>query len=242
MAVRDFRDLACWQLAYALKSEVFAFTALLPASRDFKFCDQIRDASASAPRNIAEGFGRFTPKEFARFLSFARASIAETQNHLIDARDRGYIDEVTFTRLFNLAAAARRTTTRLIISKTDTIGLNRRTIAARGASLSQVEHHRRRWSTIATGRALSWMAAHYQRSRRTRSRSSARPRQRTTVPEEIVEIQAFSADLGGTGFEALAVGSRRITGCVTSGRRWHRRTPRFIHRSGVAHLGLRGPS
>jgi len=119
--VRDFRDLACWQLAYALKSEVFAFTATLPASRDFKFCDQIRDASASAPRNIAEGFGRFAARDrsrdFERFLGYARASIVETQNHLIDARDRGYIDEVLFSRLFNLAAAARQTTTRLIMSK-----------------------------------------------------------------------------------------------------------------------------
>jgi len=119
VAVRDFRDLACWQLAYALKSEVFAFTATLPASRDFKFCDQIRDASASAPRNIAEGFGRFAPRDFARFLSYARASLVETQNHLIDARDRGYIDDVLFSRLFNLAAAARQTTTRLIMSKKD---------------------------------------------------------------------------------------------------------------------------
>jgi four helix bundle protein len=119
MPIRDFRDLACWQLAYALKSEVFAFTAILPASRDFKFCDQIRDASASAPRNIAEGFGRFAPRDFARFLGYARASIVETQNHLLDARDRGYIDEALFSRLFNLAAAARRTTTRLIMSKKD---------------------------------------------------------------------------------------------------------------------------
>jgi four helix bundle protein len=117
VAVRDFRDLACWQLAYALRSEVFEFTATPPASRDVKFCDQIRDSSASAPRNIAEGFGRFQPKAFAQFLVYARASIVETQNHLIDARDRGYIDEKLFSRLFNLAAAARRTTTRLIMSK-----------------------------------------------------------------------------------------------------------------------------
>jgi len=122
MAVREFRDLACWQLAYALKSEIFAFTATLPASRDFKFRDQIRDSSASAPRNIAEGFGRLTPREFVRFLGYARGSIVETQNHLIDARDRGYIDEALFKRLFNLASAARRTTTRLMMSKQPACG------------------------------------------------------------------------------------------------------------------------
>ena len=59
MPVRDFRDLVCWQLSYELRREVFAFTATGPAARDFKFRDQIRDSSASAPRNIAEGFGRY---------------------------------------------------------------------------------------------------------------------------------------------------------------------------------------
>jgi four helix bundle protein len=56
MGVRDFRDLVCWQLSYELKCEVFAFIANGPASRDFKYRDQIHDSSAAAPRNIAEGF------------------------------------------------------------------------------------------------------------------------------------------------------------------------------------------
>jgi four helix bundle protein len=85
---RDFRDLVAWQLSYQLKCEVFAFTETGPAPKDFKYRDQIRDAGASAPRNISEGFGRFRPLEFARFLEFARASLMETQNHLIDGRDR----------------------------------------------------------------------------------------------------------------------------------------------------------
>src|SRR5206468_3690727 len=89
MGVRDFRDLVCWQLSYELKCEVFAFTAIGPASRDFKYRDQIRDSSAAAPRNITEGFGRYRPREFARFLEFARASLMETQSSLIDGRDNG---------------------------------------------------------------------------------------------------------------------------------------------------------
>lgn len=59
MGVRDFRDLVCWQLSHELQCEVFAFTAAGPASRDFKYRDQIRDSSAATPRDIAEGFGRF---------------------------------------------------------------------------------------------------------------------------------------------------------------------------------------
>jgi four helix bundle protein len=117
VVVRDFRDLVCWQLSHQLKCEVLAFTAKTPASRDFRFCNQIRDSSASAPANIAEGFGRYRPREFARFLEFARASLMETQNHLIDAFDRGYVDDALKSRLWNLADAAKRTTTRLLLTK-----------------------------------------------------------------------------------------------------------------------------
>lgn len=117
MGVRDFRDLVCWQLCHELKSEVWSFTATGDASRDFKFRDQIRGSSASAQANIAEGFGRYRPAEFARFLEFACSSLRETQNHLIDARDRNYLDERLYSRLMNLSRAALRTTANLLRSK-----------------------------------------------------------------------------------------------------------------------------
>ena len=103
--VRDFRALLCWQLAYQLKCEVFEFTAIGPASKDFKYRDQIRDSSACAPRNISEGFGRYAPGEFAQFLGYARASLMETQNHVIDGRDRRYLDDRLSAQLANLAKA-----------------------------------------------------------------------------------------------------------------------------------------
>jgi len=117
MGAHDFRDLVAWQLSYELKCEVFAFTKTGPAARDFDYCDQVRDSSASAPRNIAEGFGRFRPREFARFLEFARASLAETQNHLIDGRDRGYLDDARYSRLMSLTRSALKVTTNLLLSK-----------------------------------------------------------------------------------------------------------------------------
>jgi four helix bundle protein len=117
LGVHDFRRLVCWRLSHELKCEVLNFTSSGPASQDFKYRDQIRDASASAPRNIAEGFGRFTPGEFAQYLRWARASLMETQNHLIDGRDRRYLAEALFKRLFSLAAAALRATTNLMRAK-----------------------------------------------------------------------------------------------------------------------------
>ncbi len=117
MGVRHFQDLVAWRLSQALKREVYAFIATGPASRDFKYCDQIRDASASAPRNIAEGFGRFRPADFARYLEYARGSLMETENHLLDARDRGYLEDGLHSRLQNLTRCALTATTNLLRSQ-----------------------------------------------------------------------------------------------------------------------------
>jgi four helix bundle protein len=68
--------------------------------------DQLRDAAASAPRNIAEGFGHRTHADVARYLDVARASLGECQNHLQDAVDRGYLDPEEFTRLNALSERA----------------------------------------------------------------------------------------------------------------------------------------
>ena len=67
--------------------------------RDLKFYDQLRDSAASGPRNIAEGFGRRSHPDFARFLDVARRSLGECQNHLLDAMDRGYLGEVDFASM-----------------------------------------------------------------------------------------------------------------------------------------------
>jgi four helix bundle protein len=117
MVVRDFRDLLAWPLSYELKCEVVAFTATGPAAKDFKYCDQIRGSSASAPANIAEGFGRIRALDSARFYEFARGSLMETLNHLIDGHDRGYLETALYSRLSNLTGAALRTVTALWRSK-----------------------------------------------------------------------------------------------------------------------------
>jgi four helix bundle protein len=117
VSVRDFRELVCWQLSYELKCEVLAFIENGPASKDLKYRDQLKDSASSAPRNIAEGFGRFRPGDFARFLEIARASLIETRNHLIDGRDRGYLVNPLYSRLQNLTRAASNSTTKLMLTK-----------------------------------------------------------------------------------------------------------------------------
>ena len=88
-----------------------------PAARDFRFRDDIRASAGSAPSNIAEGFGRFRPRPFVQFLEYAKASLEETQDHLIEAKTRELIDASLFSRLWNLSKAAERATTNLLLSK-----------------------------------------------------------------------------------------------------------------------------
>ena len=88
MGARRYEDLAAWQLVRELERSVFAFTATSPAAKDFEYCRQIRRSASSAPRNIAEGFGRFLPGDFARFIRTARGSLEETQDHLDAGRER----------------------------------------------------------------------------------------------------------------------------------------------------------
>jgi four helix bundle protein len=70
-AVYRYEDLIAWQLSVELRDEVFRLTETGAVARNLAFRDQIRDSSSSPPRNIAEGFGRFKPKEFANFVRIA---------------------------------------------------------------------------------------------------------------------------------------------------------------------------
>ena len=114
MIARRYQDLVCWQLADELKRRVYAFTPVPPAKRDSEYCSQIRRSARSGPSNISEGFGRFRPAEFVRFLEYARASLIETQNHLGDGRDLDYLSETWRTELNVIADRAIGATTNLL--------------------------------------------------------------------------------------------------------------------------------
>jgi four helix bundle protein len=72
--VKQYEDLIVWRLSVQVRDEIFRLTQSGEASKDFKFRDQIRESSRSAPRNIAEGFGRFAPKPPAGELELPRGS------------------------------------------------------------------------------------------------------------------------------------------------------------------------
>jgi four helix bundle protein len=88
-----FRELRAWQTTYAFKLAVYRLIATGPLSQDERLSKQLREAAASAASHVCEGFGRFDPVDFARFVKMGRASLMECRNHLQDAVDRGHITD-----------------------------------------------------------------------------------------------------------------------------------------------------
>jgi four helix bundle protein len=82
MVAKHFKELVCWQLSIELHAKLDAILSTPEAARHFKLCDQMRAASVSVSSNIAEGFKRFSPPDFAKFLGYSRGSLAELSSQL----------------------------------------------------------------------------------------------------------------------------------------------------------------
>jgi four helix bundle protein len=74
----------------------------------------LRGASASIAANLAEGCGRHTDAEFARFCSIAMGSASELEYHLLLARDLNLIEPTDYDNLAPRARDVKRMLTGLI--------------------------------------------------------------------------------------------------------------------------------
>jgi four helix bundle protein len=88
--VKRFEDLVCWQRANALKLQVYELIDESRAINDFKFRDQLRASASSVTANLSEAFGSYKHSEAAKFVRYAKASLTETHNHLLDGVHRKY--------------------------------------------------------------------------------------------------------------------------------------------------------
>jgi four helix bundle protein len=111
---RRLEDLVSWQLAEALKEDVFRLTQRDRVARDKRFCEQIQESARSAAANIAEGFGRYDPKPNAYHVSIAKGSLEETRNHVYDGFRRNHFDIVERDELLQLTNRALIATTRYL--------------------------------------------------------------------------------------------------------------------------------
>jgi four helix bundle protein len=89
-AARSFRDLMVWRKAHEFVLAVYRLTESFPEREKYGLAHQMRRAAVSIPANIAEGFGKRSPAEKARFLNIAEGSLEECRYYLILVQDLGY--------------------------------------------------------------------------------------------------------------------------------------------------------
>lgn len=104
--MKDFyyRKLDAYQLAKQLTIVAYK---LLKGFRDyerFALCEQIRRAAISIPSNIAEGTGRFSLRDRARFLDISYGSLCETVCQFEIALELNYISDSDFLEFEQLAS------------------------------------------------------------------------------------------------------------------------------------------
>ena len=106
--IETFEDLQVWQKGIELVKQVYLLTKDGDLSKDFGLRDQLRRASVSVPTNIAEGFERYSRKEYVHFLNIAKGSAGEVRSLLRVALEVGYLDKSKYDELYSYAIGLSR--------------------------------------------------------------------------------------------------------------------------------------
>ena len=81
--VTRFEDLIVFQKAMVLSEEIYRVTSDGKFVKDWGLREQIRRASVSILSNIAEGFGRYEPRDKTRFYKISRGSAYEVMSQIM---------------------------------------------------------------------------------------------------------------------------------------------------------------
>jgi four helix bundle protein len=97
--MRDFKRLEVWRRGHRLTLDVYEITITFPRQELYGITSQMRRASAAISANVAEGSGRGSNADLARFLQIAFGSASELENHLLLARDLQFLRPTDYKRL-----------------------------------------------------------------------------------------------------------------------------------------------
>jgi four helix bundle protein len=100
---KGFRDLRVWQAGMDLVESCYRVSQSFPASEQFGLTNQLRRAAISVTANIAEGWGRNTQPEFARFVDISHGSLCEVES-LVEVSNRlTLVDSETLKKIVEQA-------------------------------------------------------------------------------------------------------------------------------------------
>jgi four helix bundle protein len=95
-----FEKLDVWQRAVEHAGQIYAVTRSFPSDEQFGLTNQMRRAAVSISSNIAEGSGRSSDVDFARFLEYAYSSLMEVVSQSTIATRQGFLQKEPFDRIY----------------------------------------------------------------------------------------------------------------------------------------------
>lgn len=99
--MKDFRKLVVWEKSHSFTLEIYRITNNFPKDEIYGVTNQLRRASTSIPTNIAEGCGRDSSKDFAKFLQIAFGSASEVEYLILLSSDLKYIKSEIYQHLID---------------------------------------------------------------------------------------------------------------------------------------------
>ncbi len=113
--MQDFRNLAVWREAHQLVLSVYMSTASFPSVEQFGITRQMRRSAASIATNFAEGCGRGSDADFARFIQMGLGSASELEYQVLLTTDLGYLPPRDSEQLTEHIKVIQRMATALLI-------------------------------------------------------------------------------------------------------------------------------
>lgn len=99
-----FEELKVYQKAIDFSVDVIdAIDEMETPRKYFKLIEQLETACTSVPSNISEGKGRYSRRDFTKFLYIARGSLYETVARLAILLKKKWLQKKTYEKLYAAA-------------------------------------------------------------------------------------------------------------------------------------------
>jgi len=112
--VRNYRDLEVWDKSHELTLELYRKSRSFPKEEFYGLTSQLRRAAVSVGANLAEGCGRQTTAELARFVRISMGSASELDYHLLLCHDFGFLQPDDYRKLSQELTRIRKMLTSLL--------------------------------------------------------------------------------------------------------------------------------
>ncbi len=99
MKIFSFEKLIVWQKTRELSKVIYKTTKNFPEDERFGLISQMRRCSISISSNIAEGTGRHSNKDKARFTEIAYGSALELLNQAILSNDLDFLPDQDYKEI-----------------------------------------------------------------------------------------------------------------------------------------------